>query len=105
MPASSRRSPAASRATADSVAASTSRTISLVKVPKDSHDIVAAALLSVFVRRETGAVEAQWEQVIGMLTEMIHTATALMAEAQEDVLAFRCFPPEHWHKIWSLNPL
>jgi putative transposase len=28
-----------------------------------------------------------------------------MAEAREDVLAFRHFPPQHWKKIWSTNLL
>ena len=77
----------------------------LVKVPKASQDMVAAALRSVFVQQEAAAVEAQWEQVIGMLTEKFPAAVALMDEAREVVLAFRSFPAEHWRKIWSTNPL
>jgi transposase-like protein len=77
----------------------------LVKVPKASQDMVAAALRSVFVQQEATAVAAQWEQVIGMLTEKFPAAAALMAEARVDVLAFRSSPPEHWRKIWSTNPL
>ena len=50
-------------------------------------------------------MEAQWEQVIGMLSEKFPAAAALMAEAREDVLAFRGFPTEHLRKIWSTNPL
>jgi len=77
----------------------------LVKVPKASQDMVAAALRSVFVQPEAQAVEQQWEQVITMLTEKFPAAAALMEQAQEDVLAFRNFPSEHWRKIWSTNPL
>ncbi len=73
----------------------------LEKVPKGSQDMAAAALRSVFVQQEAAAVEAQWEQVIGMLSEKFPTAAALMAEARDGVLAFRGFPPEHWRKIWS----
>ena len=40
-----------------------------------------------------------------MLTEKFPAAAALMEQAKEDVLAFRAFPPEHWRKIWSTNPL
>jgi putative transposase len=40
-----------------------------------------------------------------MLTENFPAAAALMEQAREDVLAFRTFPPEHWRKIWSTNPL
>ena len=77
----------------------------LANVPKVSQDIVAAALRSVFVQAEAEAVEQQWDQVITMLTEKLPAAAALMQQAKEDVLAFRNFPPEHWRKIWSTNPL
>jgi len=79
--------------------------ILLVKVPKASQDMVAAALRSVFVQQNEPAVEQQWDQVITMLTEKFPAAATLMAEAREDVLAFRSFPAEHWRKIWSTNPL
>jgi putative transposase len=77
----------------------------LVKVPKGSQDMVAAALRSVFVQQDKQAVVQQWDQVIEMLTEKFPAAAALMEQAKEDVLAFRTFPPEHWRKIWSTNPL
>jgi putative transposase len=28
-----------------------------------------------------------------------------MEEVEEDVLSYATFPPEHWQKIWSNNPL
>ena len=77
----------------------------LAKVPKGSQDMVAAALRSVFVQADAQAVEQQWDQVIAMLIEKFPAAAALMEQAREDVLAFRSFPPEHWRKIWSTNPL
>lgn len=40
-----------------------------------------------------------------MLTETFPAAAALMEQAKEDVLALRAFPPEHWRKILSTNPL
>jgi len=96
----------------------------LAKVPKGSQDMVraplqdpadvrpglegdpvAAALRSVFVQAEAQAVEQQWDQAITILSEKFPAAAALMAQAREDVLAFRVFPAEHWRKIWSTNPL
>jgi len=77
----------------------------LVKVPKASQDMVAAALRSVFVQQNEPAVEQQWDQVIYMLTEKFPAAATLMAETREDELAFRSFPAEYWRKIWSTNPL
>jgi hypothetical protein len=49
----------------------------MVKVPKASQDMVAAALRSVFVQQEAAAVEAQWDQVITMLAEKFPAAAAL----------------------------
>jgi transposase-like protein len=49
----------------------------MVKVPKASQDMVSAALRSVFVQQEAAAVEAQWEHVIGMLSEKFPAAAAL----------------------------
>ncbi len=77
----------------------------LIKTPKGSQDMVAAALLSVFVQNETHPVERQWDQVTRMLSEKFPAAAVLMEQAREDVLAFRAFPPEHWRKIWNTNPL
>ena len=74
-------------------------------MPKGSQDMVAAALRSVFVQQDEHAVVLQWDQVIAMLSEKFPAAAALMEQAREDVLAFRAFPPEHWRKIWSTNPL
>jgi len=28
-----------------------------------------------------------------------------MEEAEEEVLAYLAFPPEHWRQLWSTNPL
>jgi putative transposase len=77
----------------------------LPKVPKGSQDIVATGLRSVFVQPKAQAVEQQWDQLITMLTEEFAAAATLIEQSREDVLAFRAFPPEHWRKIWSTNPL
>ena len=50
----------------------------LVKVPKGSQDMVAAALRSLFVQTEAQAVVQQWEQVTRMIREKFPTAAALM---------------------------
>jgi transposase-like protein len=76
----------------------------LVKVPKGSQDMVAAALRLVFIQQDAQAVVQPWDQVITILSEKFPAAAALMVRSREDVLAIRSFPPEHWRKIWSTNP-
>ena len=40
-----------------------------------------------------------------MLRKQFPGAVPVMEAARDDVLAFLCFPQEHWRKIWSTNPL
>ena len=77
----------------------------LQTVPKAQQEMVAAALRSVFTQQNTAAVEEQWDQVAAMLVGKFPRASELMASACEDVLAFRHFPANHWHKLWSNNLL
>ena len=65
----------------------------LQTVPKAHHEMVAAALCSVFAQQSKDAVLEQWDQVGAMLAAKFARAAELMAKAREDVLAFRHFPP------------
>ncbi len=38
------------------------------------------------------------------LSQRFPAATALLAEAAEEVLAFSTIPKEYWRQIWSNNP-
>ena len=77
----------------------------LQTVPKAHQEMMAAALRSVFAQQSREVVVEQWEQVSAMLAAKFPRAAELMAEAREDVLAFRHFPSQHWKKIWSTNLL
>jgi putative transposase len=67
--------------------------------------MVTAALRSVFVQEKASEIEARWDDLAASLTERFPKASELMAEAREDVLAFRYFSPQHWKKTWSTNLL
>ena len=40
-----------------------------------------------------------------MLGRQFPKLEAMLEEAAEELLAFTSFPPGHWKKIWSTNPL
>ncbi len=40
-----------------------------------------------------------------MLGRQFPSVEIMLRDAQEDLLAFACFPVAHWKKIWSTNPL
>lgn len=76
----------------------------LGKVPKRAQGLVATAVRSVFAQPDAEAVELQYEVVLRNLEAKFPAAAELLAEAKEDVLAFRHFPKAHWRQVWSNNP-
>jgi putative transposase len=77
----------------------------LQRVPRAHQGMVTAALRSVFAQEEAVDILARWDDLAGSLAERFPRAAELMAEAREDVLAFRHFPQQHWKKVWSTNLL
>jgi len=77
----------------------------LACVPKSQQEMVAAAFRTVFAHSAREEVAKQYDQVMGTFAEHFTKASALMAEAKEEILAFSAFPREQWRQIWSTNPL
>ena len=77
----------------------------LQRVPRAHQGMVTAALRSVFAQEDATEILNRWDDLAASLAERFPRATELMAEAREDVLAFRHFPQPHWRKIWSTNLL
>jgi putative transposase len=77
----------------------------LATVPKSQQEMVAAAFRTVFAYATRAEIEAQYDHVVDMLATRFGKASALMAEAKEEVLAFSGFPREQWRQLWSTNPL
>ena len=68
-------------------------------------EFVAAAFRSIFALAAVEEILARWDEVAATLEERFPKAAASMHTAKTDVLAFTAFPPAHWRKIWSNNPL
>ena len=77
----------------------------LQRVPRAHQGMVTAALRSVFAQETASEILSRWDDLATSLAERFPRAAELMAEAREDVLAFRHFPAPHWRKIWSTNLL
>ena len=50
-------------------------------------------------------IAAAWDRTADMFARQFPKVKTLMDDAKIDVLAFSAFPPDHWRKIWSNNPL
>jgi len=77
----------------------------LGQVPRGHIAMVAAAIRTVFAQPDAEHVGDQFETIAMMLGRQIPKVEQMMREARDDLLAFTAFPPQHWRKIWSTNPL
>ena len=77
----------------------------LARVPKASSEMVAAAIRTIFAQPDGDHVRTQLDEVSRMLEGQFPDVAEMLRDATEDLLAFTGFPPAHWRKIWSTNPL
>jgi putative transposase len=77
----------------------------LAKIPKGSSEMVAAAIRTMFAQPDASHVHDQLDVIAGMLGRQFPKLEAMLRDAAEDLLAFASFPPSHWKKVWSTNPL
>ena len=77
----------------------------LAHVPRRQHQMVAAVIRTAFVQEDQTQARVQWRETADKLRERLPKLSALMAAAEDDVLAFMSFPKEHWPQLASTNPL
>jgi putative transposase len=77
----------------------------LARVPKSAQAMVAATVRTIFDQPDRAAAAAQLLQVVEALGERFPAVTALLLEAEGEILTFYDFPPEHRRQIYSTNPL
>jgi transposase-like protein len=77
----------------------------LALVPKSAAQMVAATIRTVFVQPDAATAREHWRRVSDSFRSRFPKLSDLLDEAEEDVLAYLCFPAEHWKQIWSNNPL
>ena len=77
----------------------------LAHVGPSQRAMVAAAIRTVFTQENQEAARRQWRQVADGLRERFDRLAKAMDSAEDDVLAYMTFHPDHWPKISSTNPL
>ena len=77
----------------------------LARVPRGSAEMVAAAIRTIFAQPTGAEVTEQLDKVAAMLQPKFPTVATMLADAKQDLTAFASFPPAHWAKVWSTNPL
>jgi putative transposase len=72
---------------------------------RDQRGLVAAALREVFNAENRDQARERVTHVIARLEPIAPKVCRLLEETEEDLIAFYAFPPEHWTKLRSTNPL
>ena len=77
----------------------------LAHAGKGQRQMVLALINTVFAQETAEAASAQWRAVADQLREKFPKLSAMLDEAEGDVLAFMQFPKAHRTQIASTNPL
>jgi putative transposase len=72
---------------------------------KNGRRVVSAFMATAFAQNTPAAARQQWRQVADQLRPKLPKLSALMDEAETDVLAYMSFPAPHRTKLHSTNPL
>ena len=72
---------------------------------RDQRGLVAAALREIFQAENGQAAKDRVTSVLERLATVAPKVCELLEAAEEDLTAFYAFPPEHWTKLRSTNPL
>src|SRR5207302_2733923 len=73
--------------------------------PKSAQQMVGATIRTVFAPLDPASARATWRRVAESFRGRFPRLAQLLDDAEEEVLAYLSFPHEHWHQIWSNNPL
>jgi putative transposase len=76
-------------------------------VPKSAQQMIAATIRTVFVQPDSAEARHTRRTVAHSFRGRFPRVAQLMDDAEDEVqvLAYLSFPHEHWHQIWSNNPL
>ncbi len=74
-------------------------------IERGSGEMVAATIRTIFAQTTGEQVRAQLNVVADMLGRQFPQVKTMLLDAATDITAFADFPPAHWKKIWSTNPL
>jgi transposase-like protein len=78
----------------------------LLAVAKHQHrQIVAALIRTIFAQPDPDEARSQLRAVVTQLESVAPEVAAKLQAAEDDLLAYTAFPPGHWPKIWSNNPI
>ena len=77
----------------------------LSAAPHQQRQLIASLIRTIFVQPDHDAAVAQLRAVVDQLEPTAPGVASRLAGMEADLLAYTGFPPAHWSKIWSNNPI
>jgi putative transposase len=78
----------------------------LLAVARAQHRTVISALIrTVFAQPDRDTAVGQLRDVVDQLEKIAPQVAERLQAMEDDLLAYTAFPPGHWSKIWSNNPI
>jgi transposase-like protein len=77
----------------------------LAHAGRGGRRVVSAFIATAFAQETAEAAKLQWRKVADQLRPTVPKLAVLMDSAEEDVLAYMSFAPQHRAKLHSTNPL
>jgi putative transposase len=74
-------------------------------VPKGKVREVAAMLKAIHAQENRSEAQAKAKTVLGKLRQMRLSRAAKMEDGVDETLSYYAFPPEHWRRVRTNNPL
>lgn len=69
------------------------------------RQVIAALIRTIFVQPDATTATTQLRAVVEQLRPYAPTVADRLEAMEADLLAYTAFPPAHWSKIWSNNPI
>lgn len=69
------------------------------------RQVIAALIRTIFVQPDGDTARAQLRGVVEQLRPYAPGVAERLETMEADLLAYAAFPPAHWSKIWSNNPI
>tara|TARA_R100000306_G_scaffold45926_1_gene43790 strand:+ start:54 stop:1286 length:1233 start_codon:yes stop_codon:yes gene_type:complete len=78
----------------------------LLSVARHQHrQVIAALIRTIFAQPDGSSARMQLRSVVDQLETIAPDVAARLLAMEDDLLAYTAFPPSHWSKIWSNNPI
>ena len=71
----------------------------------DQRQLISALISTIFAQPDGQAARAQLRGVVDQLQRAAPKVAERLQAMEDDLLAYTAFPPIHWPKIWSNNPI